>query len=179
MDSGCNIASCCFECCCYYLLQYHESLLPAELVLQWSVPIPLPFSSSQVLQVLLGKTIHRWYLGPEVTESTPNPSNMADPQYAEEQSATTPEGGSNPSTDQTLQWYRPEIGDKLNAQTRKLLEEYSGIPPDEVEAHCYAVVCLTSPLPFTHALSSSLCSEALLIKAQTPHHTTPYNLPTD
>jgi len=37
-------------------------------------------------------------------------------------------------------WYNPEIGDKLGASARELLENYSKIPPAEVEDHVYKIV---------------------------------------
>ena len=39
-------------------------------------------------------------------------------------------------------WYNPNLGDKLSAPARELLENYSGIPAGEVEAHIYKIVGL-------------------------------------
>lgn len=39
-----------------------------------------------------------------------------------------------------LPWYKAEIGPYLGAQGRQLLENYSGLHPDEVEPHAYRMV---------------------------------------
>ena len=39
-------------------------------------------------------------------------------------------------------WYREEIGDKLGVPARELLEQYSKIPPEEVESHVKKIVYL-------------------------------------
>jgi hypothetical protein len=39
-------------------------------------------------------------------------------------------------------WYNPVLGDKLGDSARALLENYSGIPPGEVEAHVHKIVSL-------------------------------------
>lgn len=39
-----------------------------------------------------------------------------------------------------LPWFHSKIGDNLAPAGRRLLEEYSGIPPSEVEGHIYSVV---------------------------------------
>ena len=39
-------------------------------------------------------------------------------------------------------WYQEKIGDKLTPAVKKLLQEYSGITLQDVEAHIYKVVCL-------------------------------------
>ncbi len=54
--------------------------------------------------------------------------------------------GGNGTVEKTLSWYRVDIGDKLSDQAKKLLEEYSGIPPEEIERHIYAVVRTASTL---------------------------------
>lgn len=35
-------------------------------------------------------------------------------------------------------WYRPEL--EINEKTREILEEYSGISPDQVLPHVHAIV---------------------------------------
>lgn len=44
-------------------------------------------------------------------------------------------------------WYSANLGSKLGAPVRQLLENYSSIPADRVEAHVYAVVrhCISPP----------------------------------
>jgi len=43
------------------------------------------------------------------------------------------------STD--VPWFYQSIGDKLGPSPREVLEHYSKIPADEVEAHVYKIVC--------------------------------------
>ncbi|TVY85534.1 Methyltransferase ausD, partial [Lachnellula suecica] len=38
-----------------------------------------------------------------------------------------------------LPWYQPSLERKLNERVRKVLEEYSGLAPDEVEPHIYNI----------------------------------------
>ncbi|EPE32083.1 S-adenosyl-L-methionine-dependent methyltransferase [Glarea lozoyensis ATCC 20868] len=38
-----------------------------------------------------------------------------------------------------LPWYQPSLENKLNERVRRVFEEYSRIPPDEVESHVYEV----------------------------------------
>lgn len=49
-----------------------------------------------------------------------------------------PEGHLARST--KLPWYCPDFEHKLKPPFRKLLEEWSGIPPDDVVPHIYKVV---------------------------------------
>lgn len=42
--------------------------------------------------------------------------------------------------DRDVPWYAVELHDSLSPNTRKLLEEYSHIPADEVEKHVYEIV---------------------------------------
>ena len=41
-----------------------------------------------------------------------------------------------------LPWFQANIGSSLTPEGRQLLEEYSGIPPEEVVAHIYNTVSL-------------------------------------
>jgi hypothetical protein len=51
--------------------------------------------------------------------------------------------------DTNVSWYAESIGKQLNPKTRKLLEEYSHIPPNDVENHVLLLVqTLSQPLPF-------------------------------
>lgn len=43
-----------------------------------------------------------------------------------------------------LAWYNEKL-DRPFDEARRLLEEYSGIPPEEVNPHVLAVVCIPSP----------------------------------
>jgi hypothetical protein len=53
------------------------------------------------------------------------------------------------SRDKDVPWYTDSIGSRLGPSARKLLEEYSHIPADQVESHIYAVVrLLPSLFPF-------------------------------
>jgi len=56
------------------------------------------------------------------------------------------EQSGNGTMEKTLSWYRVDIGEKLSDQAKKLLKEYSAIPPEEVERHVYAIVRTTSAL---------------------------------
>lgn len=53
----------------------------------------------------------------------------------------------------SLPWYRPQIGARLKPRVRELFVEYVGLPPDEVESHILAIVCLSSfvPYPMIHS----------------------------
>jgi hypothetical protein len=61
--------------------------------------------------------------------------------------ATTPQGGTNiPDAeaeidlrDKTVSWYDPKLK-KIAPSARELLENYSRIPPAEVEDHIYKMV---------------------------------------
>lgn len=54
-------------------------------------------------------------------------------------------GSSNqPSRGKALPRYQPSFGLRLTPATRKLFEEYSGIPQAEVDSHIYKIV---SPYP--------------------------------
>jgi hypothetical protein len=44
------------------------------------------------------------------------------------------------SRDKDVPWYTDSIGTRLGPATRKLLEEYSHIPAEQVESHIFAVV---------------------------------------
>jgi SAM-dependent methyltransferase len=44
------------------------------------------------------------------------------------------------SRDKDVPWYNDSIGSQLGPSARKLLEEYSHIPVDQVESHIYAIV---------------------------------------
>jgi hypothetical protein len=46
------------------------------------------------------------------------------------------------SREKEVPWYNPNLGDKLGDSARALLENYSGIPAGEVEAHVYKIVRL-------------------------------------
>jgi hypothetical protein len=44
------------------------------------------------------------------------------------------------SREKDVPWYTDSIGTRLGPAARKLLEEYSHIPPEQVESHIFAVV---------------------------------------
>ena len=52
-------------------------------------------------------------------------------------------------------WYQESIGDKLTPTVRVLLEDYSGIPSEDVESHVYQIVC-------TNMRSSPRCDYTFL-----------------
>ena len=55
-----------------------------------------------------------------------------------------------------LPWFQANIGSSLTPEGRQLLEEYSGIPPEEVVAHIYNTVSLLLfSFPFLHLSLSS------------------------
>lgn len=45
-------------------------------------------------------------------------------------------------------WYHTTIGKRLGPEARELLENYSHIPPEEVDAHVYKMVCNISRIIF-------------------------------
>lgn len=51
--------------------------------------------------------------------------------------------------------YREGASGKIPDSARQLLEQYSKIPPDDVEAHVYKIVCLMNPIPNQSELTSS------------------------
>lgn len=46
------------------------------------------------------------------------------------------------SKDKDVPWYTNSIGSRLGPSARKLLEEYSHVPAEQVEDHIYIIVCL-------------------------------------
>lgn len=44
------------------------------------------------------------------------------------------------SRDKDVPWYTDSIGSRLGPSARKLLEDYSHIPADQVESHIYSIV---------------------------------------
>jgi hypothetical protein len=51
------------------------------------------------------------------------------------------------SRDKDVPWYTDSIESRLGPSARKLLEEYSHIPADQVESHIYAIVSSLTLLP--------------------------------
>lgn len=49
-----------------------------------------------------------------------------------------------------LPFFRDEIGPRLKPQTRLFFEKYSGIAPEDVEAHLYAIVSVLCERFTTH-----------------------------
>ena len=67
---------------------------------------------------------------------------------------TLPEGGNKYSKDNP--WYYENLAGHLALESRKLLEEYSHIPPEDVEAHVYKLVhrlLYPTPHPFQYQLT--------------------------
>lgn len=50
-------------------------------------------------------------------------------------------------------WYSVEA--QISPEARKMLEEYAGIPPDEVRDHVVAMVRRPLPLPFASSYPST------------------------
>jgi len=67
----------------------------------------------------------------------------------------------NPDTTK-LPWYRKELGPRLKPNMRKLFDEYSKVPSEEVEDHLYEFV---SSIPSLSPLLSYLncCFTSVLI----------------
>lgn len=57
-------------------------------------------------------------------------------------------------------WYHHILTNELTADAKKLLTVYSGVPPDELEAHIYSTVGF--PSPFEGGSSRSDVSETKL-----------------
>lgn len=49
-------------------------------------------------------------------------------------------GKDHPARSRKLPWYQTSLGNKLSPEARKLFEQYSKIPAQEVDAHIYRVV---------------------------------------
>lgn len=59
-------------------------------------------------------------------------------------------GKDHPARSRKLPWYQDLLGNKLSPEARKLFEQYSKIPAQEVEAHIYRVVsCFCVMLSYT------------------------------
>ena len=59
-------------------------------------------------------------------------------------------------------WYKTEIGPHLGVQMRHLLENYSGLHPDDVEPHAYRIVYLSHILFLPTLLSGYRGSPATI-----------------
>lgn len=85
---------------------------------------------------------------PNTSSSTSTSNNKGDNplKLAEELAGTKTKG---------FPWYQETFGTRLTPECRRLLEEYSGVPPAEVESHVYKMVRYTlSPLPCSSVKSS-------------------------
>lgn len=49
------------------------------------------------------------------------------------------------SRSKDVPWFQSKIGSSLTLTGRRLLEQYSGIAPSDVEAHIYRIVSLVTP----------------------------------
>jgi hypothetical protein len=65
-------------------------------------------------------------------------------------------------------WYNHEIGSKLGDSARDLLENYSHIPPAEVESHVYAVVSINVPSFESHYRLDCILKNADVPSAMKP-----------
>ena len=77
----------------------------------------------------------------------------------------------NDPRDQMPRYTKDIEGDITSA--RKLLEEYSKVPPDQVDAHIHSVVCsLSINFHVCHRSSLTVCSSLALLSATKPGKST-------
>ena len=112
-------------------------------------------------------------------------------------SPTAPQTDKQAQKDQSskdVRWYHKEIGPQFNPLFRELLENYSHIPPEEVESHIHTIVSSTRPISsvvtklrrthvYTHIERQSMVLQAIPLHRHVhlplPLHNRPSRIPSN
>ena len=141
--SGANVLG--LSCLCIHVCPFPSAhftfticALPGVIQAEMNDVVALPFQVPQAQDLLHHTFSNQPNIITNSPESIPHIIRMAppDPLPADPRvlAAGVPRSKNWP-------WYQESIGDKLTPTVRVLLEDYSGIPSEDVESHVYQIVC--------------------------------------